>query len=483
MGRELYEAFPVFREAYDAAAAHLEWSDEIDRTEVTQPALFALEVALFRLVESFGVRPDFLVGHSVGELVAAHVAGVLSLEDACRLVSARGRLMGALPEGGAMLAVEASEDEVQHVLGERVSLAAVNGPRSVVLSGDAEAIEALEFEGRTSRLRVSHAFHSHRMEPMLDDFRRVAESLSYGQPKVPVVSNVTGELAELSDPEYWVRHVREAVRFADGIRFLEQAGVTRFLELGPDAVLSAMAQQTADGAFVPALRRDRPEAETFVSFLADAHNAGVDVDWRKLLDGGRRVDLPTYPFQRERYWLAPRAGDPTYAADHPLLTAAVPIAGEDQWVFTGRLSLATHAWLRDHMVLDAVLLPATAFVEMALAAAAEVGSDTVEELTLEAPLVIPEGRDVHIQVTVGDADAGDRRQIAIHSRSGDDWTRHASGQLARSAGEAPAAPAEWPPSEADPLDVDALYDRLAGTGFSYGPAFQTVTAAWRTPFE
>ncbi|MGM1059256.1 SDR family NAD(P)-dependent oxidoreductase, partial [Saccharothrix sp. Mg75] len=494
MGEGLYAAFPVFARAYDEVCGYLPGvrsAADLDRTGSAQPAIFALEVALFRLVESWGVRPDFLAGHSIGEIAAAHVSGVLSLADAATLVEARGRLMQALPAGGAMVAVQASEDEVREHLSAKVSLAAVNGPDAVVLSGAASPTlkVAKKFErlGRkTKRLSVSHAFHSALMEPMLDEFREVVRGLSFGEPSIPVVSTVSGAPADrLADPEYWVEHVRATVRFGDGLSWLRGAGVTRFLEVGPDGVLSAMGG--GDGLFTPFLRRDRDEAVTALTALATAHVHGVPVDWSAVFagSGARVVDLPTSVFRHQRFWLVSVGADADVTAaglepaEHPLLGAAVPLADGDGWLFTGRLSRGTHPWLADHEALGATLVPGTALLELAVRAGDEAGCGAVEELTLQAPLVLPGSGALDVQVIVGQADDAGRRPVSVHSRSPHEpWTEHAVGTLSPAATAPTADLAAWPPP-GEAVDVTDLYDDLAAAGLAYGPVFRGLKAAWR----
>ncbi|WP_107122272.1 type I polyketide synthase [Streptomyces sp. DSM 15324] len=521
MGQELYAKYPVFAEAFDAVDAELpfdlrevvfgEDADRLNRTEFTQPALFALEVALFRLLESWGVRPDVLAGHSIGEIAAAHVAGVWSLADACRLVAARGRLMQALPEGGAMVALQAAEDEVVPLLDDEVGVAAVNGPRAVVVAGVADAVEKVAahfraLDRKVTALRVSHAFHSPLMEPMLADFRKVAESLTYERPKLPMVSTVTGEVAsadEVMSADYWVAHVRRTVRFADAVRVLAGQGVGRWVELGADGTLTALAQACLDdtGAVVmtPVLRKDRPEAAALLAALATLFTDGAHVDWAAQLPATAPVLLPTYAFQRRRYWLdaADHAGDVTAAglerAGHPLLSAAVRVADTGGLVLSGRLSARGHSWLADHSVLGRAILPATAYLELAVYAGDQVGLGQVAELTLETPLVLPERGAVQLQLALGGETEDGRRPFSVHSRAADatadqPWTRHAQGVLAEQSEPVEQDAGSWPPPDAVPVAADPAgegdwYELFAAGGFDYGPAFQGLGRVWRRDRE
>ncbi|MFE6623882.1 type I polyketide synthase [Streptomyces sp. NPDC057740] len=524
MGLELHAAFPAFAAAFDEVCAHLDplldrplreviaSGDRLDETGYAQPALFAVEVALYRLFESWGVRPDLLAGHSVGELAAAHVAGVLTVADAAVVVAARGRLMQALPRGGAMVALQATADEVEPLLagaGGRVGVAALNGPSSTVVSGDEEAVAAITSTVRswgraTKRLVVSHAFHSPLMEPMLEEFGRVVRGVTLNAPEIPLVSTVTGRIAteaELRSPDYWIQQVRQPVRFLDAVRTLAERQVTTTLELGPAGVLTAMVDDCVSGVgavtAVAAARSGLSEPMAAVAALGRLWSAGVPVDWPAFFAPAgprRRVDLPSYAFQRKRYWLesgpAEASGRSGGAAGHPLVDAAVEIAGRDELVLTARLTARSAPWLAGHTRHGEVVLPVSALLDVVFRAADEVGCTVVDELTMRRPIVLPERSRIRVQLTVGAPDPTGTRAFTVHTGADEDhpaWTVAASGTLSPAGREAPFELGAWPPAGAEALDgadgERAAYPGVSAVRHRDGELFAEVAPAEGTDVD
>ena len=371
----------------------------------------------------------------------------------------------------------------------------------MVISGPDDAVTAIagtlrEQGRRVHRLAVSHAFHSSLMDPMMLEFNSIVSGMSVSAPTIPVISNITGDVAgqDFGTADYWLRHVREAVRFADGVRTLSAAGVTRFLEVGPASGLTASVEQTlaqpesvAEPVAVSALRKDRFEPTTLFTALAELSVSGVDVDWRRVCDGGRLVDLPTYAFQRRRFWLSGRTGaaDATGlglgATEHALLGAVVDMPESGGVVLTGRLAVSTQPWLADHAVAGVVLFPGAGFVELAIRAGDEVGCNVVEELMLHAPLVLPPDG-VAVQVVVSAPDQAGSRVVSVFSRPDGDgapWVLHAEGELGTEVSAPGADLSVWPPLGACEIDVADAYAVLSARGYQYGPAFQGLTSMWR----
>ncbi|MEV6829664.1 SDR family NAD(P)-dependent oxidoreductase [Amycolatopsis sp. NPDC051102] len=504
MALELAESSPVFAARLDECASAVEsfvdWklravladAEALSRVDVVQPSLFAVMVSLAELWRSFGVVPDAVVGHSQGEIAAAVVSGALSLEDGARVVTLRSRAILALAGLGGMVSVAAPLDDVEKRLTDDLSIAAVNGPAAVVVSGApgalAELITSCEADGiRAKRVPVDYASHSAQVEQLHDELLDVLAPIAPREAGTAFFSTVTGEWLDgpALDAEYWYRNLRSTVRLDIAVEQLKSEGFGAFVEASPHPVLTMAIGD--DVVALGSLRRDDGGLARFYTALAEAHVSGVAVDWTPAFPGARLTDVPTYPFQQERYWpqwTAAPAGDAgglgLMDAGHPLLGAAVTVAGTGVTLLTGRLSLRTHPWLADHAVGDTVLLPGTAFVELAVQAGDQVGCATVEELTLQAPLVLPERGGVAVQVRVEAADEHGRRTLTVHSRLTDDgdWTQHAEGSLVPGA-EPGTALTAWPPPGAEPLPVDGHYDTLAGHGYRYGPAFQGLRAAWR----
>ncbi|WP_232533701.1 type I polyketide synthase [Plantactinospora sp. KBS50] len=495
---------PVFVAALDTVCAELDKHldrplrqvmsdpDLINETRYTQPALFALHIAQHALVTNWGITPDYLTGHSIGELSAAHLAGILTLPDAALLVTTRGRLMQTATPGGLMTAIEATETELAPMLDPKlVSIAGLNSPTNTVISGHPDTVTAIadhwtKLGRRTKRLTTSHAFHSPHMDPILAEFQAIAATVTYHPARIPIISNQTGDVAPTTDATYWTRHIREAVRYTDMITTLHNAGVTTYVELGPDKTLSALT--------TACLPHDTTATITTAHLghhaHATLHNAGHPTTWTTTTPTGRHTELPTYPFQQQTFWLdasdTPRSAASLGqgAATHPLLHAEVELPEGNGHLFTSRISARTDPWIAEHAVHGSLIVPGAAFVGMLLHAGDRVGCDLIEELTHHVFLAVPERGALHLRVSVEAADDAGRRAFSVHSRSedaapGTDWTRHATGVLAVADPDAqPAGLTEWPPPGAA-IDVADLYQRLAGAGFGYGPLFLGLRAAWR----
>ena len=518
MGEKLYQTQPVFRRAVDRCAeilrplcdvplAELLFSaaeaDRLAQTIYTQPALFSLEYALAELWQSCGVRPDALLGHSVGEYVAACVAGVFSLEDGLRLVAARARLMQALPAGGAMAAVFAPEARVSRALAGRagrLASAAVNGPAHTVLSGDAgalaEALAELAAEGvEHRRLNVSHAFHSPLLEPMLAEFGEVAATVKYRPPTLPLVSNLSGGLAgaEVAEPGYWVEHARQAVRYADGVATLRRQNIRVLLELGPAPVLLGLARRCgfAEAAQVSCLGPGVADDERLARALGELFVHGAEIDWAAVYPRAtwQPVDLPTYTFQRQRYWIErpdPAVRPRQDAAGHPLLGRRLNLAGQARGETRYEQELDGAGLFDGHRVFGQAVLPAAAYVEMGFAL--ESGPACLDDFSIRQALTLPAGQPRTLQLVAAADAAGAATRFEVYSLAEGSpqqepaWALHAAGRISSLDAAAPPPPADLATLRADfpeALPTDAFYRQCARLGLDYGPAFQALRELWQ----
>ncbi|WP_329071719.1 type I polyketide synthase [Streptomyces sp. NBC_01429] len=515
MGTELLDTSPVFADRIAACEAalspYVDWSlrevlrgaegaPGLDRVDVAQPALWAMMVSLAEVWQSHGVRPAAVLGHSQGEIAAACVAGALTLDDAARIVALRSRAIGGELSGhGSMASVTAPRDEVLARIGDRtdlVSVAAVNGPSSVVVSGDTAALDDLVAtcvrDGiRAKRIPVDYASHSAHVERLRDTLLAELGGIEPGEGGIPFLSTVTCEWTapHLLDAEYWYENLRRTVRLEEALRTLLDQGHDVFVEVSPHPVLTmgledTVADAEADAVVLGSLRRDDGGRERLLTSLAEAHVHGVAVDWSDTVAGGRPVDLPTYAFQRERYWL-----ESVDRVDPAGLDAAVTLANDGGTVLTGTVGRHTHPWLTDHQILGTTVVPATVLLEWAIRAGEAVGCAAVDHLVEDVPLTLPDEGAVAVQVALGAADAAGLRPLTVHARAeaadpDAPWTRHATGALT----EAPARPAGEtadvePPADALAVETQSLYERLADHGFAHGPAFRTIRTLRRRPAD
>lgn len=528
MGRELYESQPTFRKTIERCDEILRpylsrsllsvlypekgEASLINETKYTQPALFALEYALAELWKLWGIQPDIVMGHSVGEYVAACVAGVFTLSDGLKLIAERGRLMQALPDTshGQMVSVMTSEEHIAALIlpyKGKVAIAAINGPQSVVISGHTEAINAicttLEAEGvKSNKLNVSHAFHSPLMEPMLVEFEQVAQQVTYSEPKIKLISNVTGDLAshELTTPDYWVRHVLQPVRFAAGMESLERQGANRFIEIGPKPVLLGMGRQCLpeDDAllWLPSLRPKQNDWQQLLSSLRELYLAGVTVDWMGFDKGyaRRRVRLPTYPWQRKRHWIEATDGTKNRGCQnrgHPLIGQPLHLALSDEIIFQSQVSKEFPSWLSDHRVFQSIVMPGVAYLEMALAAGVSIFnseslklSDFIIQQAMDWP---DENEERTIQVVLQPEEAEaysfqifSRASVAPKAKSS--WTLHASGKLLIATGHDNSQMmnlAALQTKFTHEISVDLIYQGEREREINLGPSFWATERLWR----
>ncbi|MBW0012961.1 type I polyketide synthase, partial [Mycobacterium sp.] len=524
MGVELLDAAPVFAQHIEACAEafaeFVDWSltdvlrgapaaPGLDRVDVVQPVLFAVMVSLAELWKSVGVDPDAVIGHSQGEIAAAYVAGALSLRDAAKVVTLRSKLLRSLAGPGGMLSIACSTERARELLapyGNRVSIAAVNGRSAVVVSGDVAALQELvgfcaDLDLRTRRIDVDYASHSVEVEAIRDELATALGVIEPRSSRTAFFSTVTGSRLDTAglDADYWYRNIRQTVQFDQAVRSAGEHGYRTFIECSPHPALIAGIEDTAnacgrgDGPMaivVPTLGRDDGGLGRFLMSAATAFVAGVSVDWRGVLDGAGFVELPTYAFDRRRFWLsgegvaADAAGLGLAATEHPLLSAVVELPAAGGVVLTGRLAPAVQGWLTDHAVSGVAVFPGSGFVELAIRAGDEVGCPTLDELTLQAPLTLPPkgsgSGSVAVQVVVGAAEEDGRRGVSIFSRrdAGSGWLCHAEGALSSGSIEPCADLSVWPPAGAVAADATDCYEQLAARGYGYGPAFRGLMATW-----
>ena len=523
MAKFLYEEHPLFKRVLDNICSHFDlylknnlttiiFADPkskeaclLDRTLYTQPALFAIEVSLYRLFESWGIIPQYVMGHSIGELAAAHVAGIFSLEDGCKLVAKRGSLMDSISSQGSMASVQASESMtreaiVQCKLEEHVSIAALNSPMQTVISGDAKKVDklVLHFEKeniKVTRLTVSHAFHSHHMDTILDEFREVAESITYHRPKIGLISNLSGKRCgeEVTSVQYWVDHIRNPVNFLEGMRSLEELNVNTFLELGPQPILTGIGVNCLDKAdsasFIHTLRKGKNDFEETIKALSALHVRGGDINWEVFFEpyGGKRIDLPTYAFQRKRYWLDEsnirQKTIKMVTEEHPLLGEKINIPDTGITIFTTSFSLQNLDWLKDHVVFNETIIPGATFVEMMWAVKEALALEgSLENILFTLPIFMPKRGELKIQIKVEEKENG-FNNIAVYSKIADDssspWLENASGKFN---GKILDIPTESLPLllKEKKISLNRFYENFSVKGLTLGVTFQGLTESYKS---